>query len=476
VTARSPPLWCWSTVASEARIASFLSTARLFSFWDSLRTSFWFLPSAMAASAVALSFVLLKVDTWLGAETVRDLGWLYTFGPEGARAVLSAIASSMITVAGLTFSITMLTLQLASSQFGPRLLRNFMRDRGNQIVLGTFIATFVYCLLVLRTVRGTEGSSFVPHLAVAFGVLLALASIGVLIYFIHHIATSIRIETLLASLAAETHAAVDRLYPERLGRDPPPDATSAEGLVPSGFERDARTMRADASGYVQRVDLDTLLRLATEHDLLVRIAARPGRFVTEHDELYYAHPAERVSATIAEQLRGAFVIGQERTPEQDLQFSTRRIVEIAQRALSPGINDPTTALYCIDRLGETLGRLAERDIPSPLRFDESGGLRVITDVISLENLACPAFAAIARYGLEDADVIARLLGAMDALSQTARPEARRAIVDLSEAIRRDSQSKAALQFDRQTIGAAAAAGSRLKSIDVAQSKSRFVEP
>jgi len=155
------------------------------------------------------------------------------------------------------------------------------------------------------------------------------------------------------------------------------------------------------------------------------------------------------------------VIGQERTPEQDLQFSTRRVVEIAQRALSPGINDPTTALYCIDRLGETLGRLAERDIPSPLRFDESGGLRVITDVISLEDLACPAFAAIARYGLEDADVIARLLGAMDALRQMARPEARRAIVDLSEAIRRDSQSKAALQFDRQTIGAAPNSGSRL---------------
>jgi len=460
VTARSPPLWCRSTIASKARIALFLSTARLLSFWDRLRTSFWFLPSAMAFAAVALSFVLLKVDTWLGAEPVRDLGWLYTFGPEGARALLSAIASSMITVAGLTFSITMLTLQLASSQFGPRLLRNFMRDRGNQIVLGTFIATFVYCLLVLRTVRGTEGSSFVPHLAVAFGVLLALASIAVLIYFIHHIATSIRIETLLASLATETHAAVDRLYPERLGRDSPPDAGAAEGFVPSGFERDARIMRADASGYVQRVDLDALLRLATEHDLVVRIATRPGRFVTKRDALCRAHPAKQVSDACAGQLQGAFVIGQERTPEQDLQFSTRRIVEIAQRALSPGINDPTTALYCIDRLSDTLGRLAERDIPSPCRFDGSGGLRVVTDVISLEELACPAFAAIARYGLKDADVIARLLEAMDALGQMAQPRSRQAIVALSEAICRDSQSQAALEFDRQRIGAAAA-GARL---------------
>jgi uncharacterized membrane protein len=148
-----------------------------------------------------------------------DFGWLYTFGPEGARAVLSAIAGSMITVAGLTFSITMLTLQLASSQFGPRLMRSFMRDRGNQLVLGTFIATFLYCLLVLRTVRGTEGPALCRTLAVAFGVLLAIASIAVLIYFIHHIATSIRVETLLAQLAAETASAIDRLYPERLGEN-----------------------------------------------------------------------------------------------------------------------------------------------------------------------------------------------------------------------------------------------------------------
>ncbi|MDQ3559511.1 MAG: DUF2254 domain-containing protein, partial [Pseudomonadota bacterium] len=353
----------------EARIRSFFSATRLSSFWDRLRTSFWFLPSGMAGVAIALSFVLVRVDTWLGVEVVRDLGWLYTFGPEGARAILSAVASSMITVAGLTFSITMLTLQLASSQFGPRLLRNFMRDRGNQIVLGTFIATFVYCLLVLRTVRGTEESSFVPHISVAFGVLLALASIAVLIYFIHHVATAIRIETLLAELAAEARAAVDRLYPERFGHDAAPVEKPAERSIPSDFEHEARPVSATASGYVQRIDVDALLKLATEHDLLVRIDANPGRFVTERDAILAAYPPGRVSDENADRLRGALVIGQECTPDQDLEFSIRRIVEIAQRALSPGINDPTTALYCIDRLGEALGRLAERDIPSAMRFD-----------------------------------------------------------------------------------------------------------
>jgi uncharacterized membrane protein len=197
----------------------------------------------MAAIAIALSFLLVQADVWIGGETVRDIGWLYTFGPEGARAILSAIASSMITVAGLTFSITMLTLQLASSQFGPRLLRNFMRDRGNQIVLGTYLATFVYCLLVLRTVRGTEGSHFVPHLAVAAGVLLALASIAVLIYFIHHVATAIRIETLLAELAAETRTAVDRLFPQRIGDNPSPQG----GPEPATLCLQALRRKADPS-------------------------------------------------------------------------------------------------------------------------------------------------------------------------------------------------------------------------------------
>jgi uncharacterized membrane protein len=183
------PYTFWRSFSPETPVMA-AHTTRLSSLWGRLHTSFWFLPAAMSGVAVALSFVMVEVDVWLSVDVVQKFCLLYTFGPEGARAILSVIASSMITVASLIFSITMLTLQLASSQFGPRVLRNFMRDRSNQIVLGTFIATFLYCLLVLRTVRGTENSSFVPHLSVAFGALLAIASVAV--HFIHHIATSIR--------------------------------------------------------------------------------------------------------------------------------------------------------------------------------------------------------------------------------------------------------------------------------------------
>lgn len=419
-----------------------------------MRGSFWFLPCAMASVAIALSFAFVRLDSWLGAGVPQNVSLIYTFGPAGARAILSAIAGSMITVAGLTFSITMLTLQLASSQFGPRTLRNFMRDRGNQVVLGTFIAAFVYCLLVLRTVRGTEDSHFVPHIAVAFGVLLALASIAVLIYFIHHIATLIRIEMVLAELAAETRNTIDRLYPEPMGAEPPRwDGMGPEDLIPGDFDRGACPIRSGEAGYVQRADVDALMGLATEHDLIVRMMARPGRFVAEDDAVLAAYPRDRVRDEVAEGLRAALVVGRERTPEQDLEFAVRRIVEVAQRALSPGTNDPTTALYCIDRLGEAFGRMAKRDLPSPLRFDDQRRLRVMTEVWSLEDLACPAFAAVARYGLPDADVAARLLETMATVARAASPRAREALLRLGEEIRSESLAQARLDRDRRALKA-----------------------
>jgi uncharacterized membrane protein len=404
----------------------------------------------MAIGAIVLSFAVIQLDTIVSAAWIENFGWLYSFGPEGARAILSAIASSMITVAGLTFSITMLTLQLASSQFGPRLLRNFMRDRGNQIVLGTFIATFVYCLLILRTVRGTEESSFVPHLSVAAGVLLALASIAVLIYFIHHVASAIRIESLLKVLAEETCGTIDRLYPQLLGCGPPRSEPFAP-QAPDVSSSSARSILSEMSGYVQRVDVDAIMKHAAKHDLVVFIESRPGRFVSESDIIYRVHPADQVSDKIAGLFRETFVVGQERTPEQDLEFSVRRIVEIAQRALSPGVNDPTTALYCIDRLGEALRRLAARHNPGPMRFDRNGHIRVITEAVSFMDLACPAFAAIARYGIADADVVAHLLNTMDVVRQAARSEERIKLAGLSEKIRRESVDQLRLESDRHAV-------------------------
>ncbi len=406
----------------------------------------------MCAVAVGLSFLLIAVDTRLGVGTVSDFGLLYTFGPEGARAILSVIASSMITVASLIFSITMLSLQLASSQFGPRILENFMRDRSNQIVLGTFVATFLYCLVVLRSVRGTPDSSFVPHLTVAFAVVLAATGVAVLIYFIHHIATSIRIETLLDLLAKDGCNAVDRLFPEKRADAPFQDEDHKDGVrLPSNFDNGSGQVSADASGYVQNVGLNALMEIATKHDLVLRIEAPPGQFVTVDECLITVYPRDRVTKKIANRLRGAIVIGRNRTIYQDLGFSIRRIVELAQRSLSPGINDPTTALYCIDRLGEVFGRMAGRELPSPVRHDKAGQLRVVMDVIDVKELACKAFSAIARYGISDADVVTRLANTMDKLGRSLSFSAGEAITALREQLLILGADSATLDFDREAL-------------------------
>ncbi|WP_083218998.1 DUF2254 domain-containing protein [Bradyrhizobium icense] len=379
----------------------------------------------MAAAAVGLSLVTTRLDRWIADQAVREFEWIYAFGPEGARAVLAAIASSMITVAGLTFSITMLTLQLASSQFGHRILRNFMRDRGNQVVLGTFVATFVYCLLILRTVKGTPDSSFVPHLSVAMGVLLAIASLAVLIFFIHHIASTIRIETLLAQLTEEARCTIERLYPEQLNSG----TTAQEGRIQREealhqVAREYCEVRSKLSGYIQMIDDDAIMEQATACDLLLRIEAGPGSFVQKDEVILSVWSAVRGDDVIGAKLQDSIVIGQERTPSQDLDFAVHRIVEIAQRALSPAVNDPTTAIYCLDRVEELLTALAGRKIPGALRYDDEGKLRVVTEVLKLDQFVRKMMAGIARHAIADPDVISRALHVLERIAKRAPPNSR----------------------------------------------------
>ena len=208
--------------------------ATLLTFWEDVRSSYWFIPSLMALAAVLLSSGAIYLDGVIGAGWMDEVAWLYANKPDGARALLSTISGSMITVAGVTFSITIASVAYATGQFGPRLLTNFMQDRGNQVTLGTFIATFLYCLLVLRTIRGaderTGGSAevsgdfvgaFVPHAAILIALVLTLASVGVLIFFIHHVPDSIHISNVIAKIGRELNAKIDSLFPEMLGQKPP---------------------------------------------------------------------------------------------------------------------------------------------------------------------------------------------------------------------------------------------------------------
>ncbi len=384
--------------------------ARLLKYWESLRSSFWFLPSCMAAAAIALAFALVAIDELIIADRLAMPGWIYTGGAEGASLVLGTIAGSMITIAGVVFSMTLVALSLASSQLGPRLLRNFMRDTTNQLVIGTFVSTFVYCLLVLRSIRRADEVLFVPHLSVTLGVVLALVSLAVLIYFIHHVAVSIQADQVIARVVAELNDGIDRLFPEQIGHAEAQSSVETHGTGwPVEFERDARAVAAAEDGYLNYIDPDALMTLAMQEKLLFSLQRRPGHYIVRGRPLVMVWPGERVADELVRQVNAAFVLGDQRTSAQDIEFSVHQLVEIAVRALSPGINDPFTAMTCVDRLGSALCRLAERAWPSRYRYDEHGVLRMITVAPTFADVVDASFNQVRQHARSDAAVTIRLL-------------------------------------------------------------------
>lgn len=383
--------------------------------WEDLRASFWFLPSLMMVGAIALAMAMLNLDRALGAEWISKSGWVEMRGPEGARALLSAVANSMMAIASLTFSITIVTLQLASSQFGPRLLRNFIRDRGNQMVLGAFIATFAYCLMVLRAVNGIEDHQFVPEIAITVGIVLALGSLGVLIYFIHHIARSIQAGQVIAHVGRELHGAIKRLYPEGAGQEIPDSSGADDHAALADFSHGARIIESGKSNYLQSVDSEGLFALAVDKDAIFKIEYRPGQFVMEGSALVRAWPAETIDDALAAAIREKFNLGLQRTLTQDMEFAVDQLVEIAVRALSPGINDPFTASTCIDRLGAAIAELSNKKFPSAFRFDDQGKLRILAEISSPAGIIDAAFHQIRQAARGNTAVTLRLLDTINAL-------------------------------------------------------------
>lgn len=437
--------------------------ARLLAHLNDLRASYWFIPSLLAVAAVALSFLTTMLDDRYGAEWIEQVSWLTSFRPDGARAFLSTIAGSMIGVAGVTFSITIASVVYASGQYGPRLLTNFMSDRGNQFTLGTFIGTFLYCLLVLRTVRGADEhdtanavGAFVPHVSILIALVLALASVGVLIYFIHHTPESIHVSNVIAGVGGELHHRLDELFPARFGRAAPGDAAEDSDDIltemPDDFFDRAQPIRADGSGYLQGVDADALLTLASEHDLLIRVRHRPGDFLCAGDSLVLAWPEEHVTDAACEDLRVAFAWGTQRTALQDVRFLVNELVEIAARALSPGVNDPFTAISCLDWLSASLKVLADREFPSADRYDETGRLRVVAQPTTFAEFVGSVYGQLRPYLAADRNASLHALKTLGEIAGRTTDDQRRACLrHEADALMEGASAALALDADRASV-------------------------
>jgi uncharacterized membrane protein len=447
--------------------------ARLLRFANTLGESYWFVPTIMALAALLLAVAMIWLDSHHATGWMDRLPWLYAARPDGARSLLSSIGGSMIGVAGTTFSVTIAAVVYASGQYGPRLLSNFMSDRGNQVTLGTFIATFLYSLVVVRTIRSpgeTPGEpGFVPQLAVLVGVLLVLCSIAVLIYFIHHVPSRIHINSVIERIGDRLLAEIDQRFPVSVGQ--PLEDDAADDRVPRAFRVGATAtdaagpagVRGKSTGYVQLIDTDAILEVARNSETVLRLQYQAGDFVHRGSVLLEAASADALDEDAEAKLRSAFAVGARRTALQDLRFLIDELVEIAARALSPGVNDPFTANSCLDWLGAALADLARRELPSRLRADDDGVLRVIAHPVSFAGFMDRAFGALAQYASADALAGKRFIAALADVALGCDAPARLAVVRRQAEALRDLADRALDGASRD--GVLARADALLRALD-----------
>lgn len=391
--------------------------------WDHLRSALWVMPTLSVVFFLVAGAVLSHVSI----SDDSPIRWLVFQGtPEDARQMLIVVSSTMITVTGLVFALTIIALQIASGQYSPRLLRNFMRDRGTQFVLSVFVGAFAYSTAGLHTVgvQNPDAAAFMPRLAVSGSLGLALASLGVLIYFIHHLSSSIQIDTIMSMIVRETLEVIDDLYPNRTGSEESeescPDPPASAVTIPS-----------DRSGYIQEIEPDALVQVAARHDLVIRFVKSVGHHVVTGTPIAWVwHPKTGnppPELGLQEVIRDSIQIGFERTMLQDVPFGIRRLVDIGNRALSSAINDPYTATQAVHHLSEVLCVLAHRRLGDRLYRDEHGTVRVAISFPNFTDYLQLGTSQIRRFGAKEPAVARSLIQLFkNILSSTANEDRRAA--------------------------------------------------
>ncbi len=407
------------------------------------------MPTVEIVLAVALFAGTYALDRAAYDHSLRLPSFVISGSADAARQVLTAIAAAVITVVTLVFSITIVTLTLASTQFGPRMLRNFIRDRITQLTLGSFVATFVYAILALVSIGPGGHGEFVPHLSVTVTMALVVLDVAVLIVFIDHIAKSIQLPQVIASIANDLSGAIDAEAAFAAASSAKTGPSLSEMLL--RLDADSGVVRAPVSGYLQYVSMHTLIEIARSGNAVIRLLHRPGHFVVEGEPLADVWPAG-AAAGVARALGGAHATGPHRTLTQDLSFAVDQLVEIAIRALSPAVNDTFTALACIDWLGDGLCKIADRWRPAAVHRDAGGSVRVITVTVSFRRLVERAHDKIrqASRGMP-AVMIRQLEGLVKVMAHTTSSEQRELLLEQAEMILRACEESVPEQADRADV-------------------------
>ncbi len=416
---------------------------------EALRTNLWLVPTAEIVLAVALFAGTNALDRAAYDGTLHLPSWIIGGTADAARQILTAIAAAVITVVTLVFSITIVTLTLASTQFGPRMLRNFIRDRITQFTLGSFVATFVYAILTLGSIGPGSHGEFVPHVSTTVTLALVVGDVAVLVVFIDHIAKSIQLPQVIASIARDLSRAIDAEASLPAVRGPKSGPSLSEMLV--RLDEDSGVVRAPSSGYLQYVSMSTLIDISSRRHAVIRLLHRPGHFVVEGEPLANVWPTTAAPG-VARALGGAHATGPHRTLTQDLSFAVDQLVEIAIRALSPAVNDTFTAIACIDWLGDALCDIADRWRPATVHRDAAGHVRVITVTVSFRRLVERAHDKIRQASRAMPAVMIRQLdGLAKVMAHTTSAEQRELLLEQAAMILRASEESVPEKADRADV-------------------------
>jgi uncharacterized membrane protein len=389
---------------------------------EALRTNLWLVPTVEALCAAVLFAGTYAIDRAAYRGSLTLPSWFYNGTADSARQILAAIAAAVITVLGVVFSITIVALTLASTQFGPRMLRNFTRDRVTQFTLGTFVASFLYAVLTLVSIAPNSHGDFVPHLCMTLSLAFVVVDLGMLILFIDHISRLIQLPDVIARIAGDLAKAIDAEIPSQPAGGPKAGPSVSE--MTTRLDDFGGVIRAQRSGYLQFIRIETLMGIAARTHSVVRLHLRPGHFVAQGQPLATVWPSE-AAPTVARALDSGYATGPHRTLTQDLSFAVDQLVEIAIRALSPAVNDTFTALTCIDWLGDSLSKICARWNPVTVHRDRAGSLRVITVAVSDERLIERAFEKIRQAGRGMPAVMIRQLDAIARIMEEAGTEQQR---------------------------------------------------
>ncbi|MFD0932242.1 DUF2254 domain-containing protein [Psychroflexus salinarum] len=380
--------------------------------WQELTGSFWFIPILIIIFSIGLATLLIFIDRSVDVRSIEFFSYILTESADSARSVLSTISGAMIGVAGTVFSITLVALTLASSQFGPRLLKNFMHERLNQVVLGTYVSTYAYCLIVLNVVKDNEAQVFIPSLSILLAILAAIGNIILLIIFIHSISISIQADHVVSDISVSLMKNIERIFSEELEDEDPSIEKNTKPL--DYYLKDfshSKTLKSPKSGYLQYLHNISLFEAAKTNEYLIVSHHRVGGYIVKGEPIISIHSKTEFTEDSSINFENNYVLGSSRTTQQDAEHSIHQMVEIACRALSPGINDPFTAISCIDNLTSTLCYLTRVKFPSKYKFDDDK-LRYAFKPLTFQGMLDAAFLQIRQFSKGSPAVVIRLMEAL----------------------------------------------------------------